>query len=151
MGFTQFPGRCQLPPMPSCLPLAWLLPNLLRTFLWPHCTSSEALGSLLLTGRPQPPFSPLSAHGSGILFPEGALYSSFIFQGSANKFLPNCPQTKKVHISALKVTGRITDRVCTSVACRHAPHHLLSWASPSAAPGLQLQKPSIHPSSPLLS
>lgn len=57
-----------------------------------------------------PPFPPQST-AQKPFFPEGALYSGFIFQGSANKFLPNCPQTKKVHISALKVTGGIADQV----------------------------------------
>ena len=129
------------PPTPCYLPL----PNPLGTCLWPRCTSS---GPCRGPGRPPSPLPP--ARSSETLFPEGALYSSFIFQGSANKFLPNCPQTKKVHISALKVTGGIADQawhICRlppvlPTICSHG-HPLRS--SPPPAPK------AIHPSSPLLS
>lgn len=76
------------------------------------CTSSDPAEAL--DGLPSQECCsslPTTVHGSEALFPEGALYSGFIFRGSANKFLPNCPQTKKVHISALKVTGGIADQV----------------------------------------
>ena len=124
--FARFPGRF------SCI---------LRLAAHPRDLQRPWAGPSLLGGSPRPPRSlPSSAHGSETLFPEGALYSGFIFRGSANKFLPNCPQTKKVHISAVKVTGGIADQAWH--ICRPPPT-LPTICSHGHRPP-QLRKPSIH-------
>lgn len=97
--------------------------------------------------RSTAPPSPPQPTAQNPVFPEGALYSGFIFQSSANKFLPNCPQTKKVHISALKVTGGIADQVWH--ICRPPP---ACNPPPSALVGIPPQpwvssRPSIFPTS----
>lgn len=114
--------------------------------------------SLLPAGSHASP--PPPAHGSETLFPEGALYSSFIFRGSANKFLPNCPQTKKVHISALKVTGGIADQawhICRPppelpTICSHGhPPPQLPASSSGSCPSIfptSLLTPSLPPTCP---
>lgn len=142
--FAQSPGRHQLPP----------------THHWHGCPSSQDLLHLLRSSPYQRLHTdsaylaaqspcPSPACNSETLFPEGALYSGFIFRGSANKFLPNCPQTKKVHISALKVTGGIADQawhICRpppAVPTICSPGHPLPqlWASSSKS------CPSIYPTS----
>lgn len=115
-------------------------------------------GSPLL-GRSPALLSLGPAYGSENLFPESALYSGFIFRGSANKFLPNCPQTKKVHISALKVTGGIADQawhICrpppaipTICSHGHPPPQFPASSSescPSIFPTSLLTLPSLGPS-----
>lgn len=115
-------------------------------------SSSELLRPFRSLQRPgaQPPPSPAQPTAQKPFFPLGALYSGFIFRGSANKFLPNCPQTKKVHISALKVTGGITDQVWH--ICRPPPAILTicSPGHPLHSPGSPAPN-TVHLSSPLLS
>lgn len=137
-GFAQFPGR-----FTSLPPLTPTPPALPPRDLFSLCRA------------PPPP-----AHGSETLFPEGALYSSFIFRGSANKFLPNCPQTKKVHISALKVTGGIADQawhICRPppelpTICSHGhPPPQLPASSSGSCPSIfptSLLTPSLPPTCP---
>lgn len=114
--------------------------------------SSDLLRPFRSLQRPgaQPPPSPAQPTAQKPFFPLGALYSGFIFRGSANKFLPNCPQTKKVHISALKVTGGITDQVWH--ICRPLPAILTicSPGHPLHSPGSPAPN-TVHRSSPLLS
>lgn len=70
-------------------PTSVLAPSWLLRAVW---TSAEAS---MLFGEVSPwhvsaPRLPLCLHLENP-FPQGALYTGFIFQRSANKFLPNCP------------------------------------------------------------